>query len=200
MTFKASLRRLMVATSVPPIVSLYRWLYRTLIHLAVWRLSQFASLHAIYLRRGLASGALVPGITDIDLAVVGNWDAAAQERIQTCYQRLARWCPLYDPTIGIYTPESMAELRSDPFHGHRLAEGRRAWKLLFGEDCLRVLEPSPAGSASPGYEAEIKVWWSYFARWALSGRQPSRDRVFLNSLCYKVAAECIRMDCGQHLR
>jgi hypothetical protein len=196
MTAKALLRRLIVITSVPPIVGVYRAIYRLLIRAAVWRLKQAASVRAIYLRRGLAAGEGVPGISDIDLAAVGDWDAAAQIRVIESYERLARWCPLYDPTVGVYTPQSIADLfQADPFHRHRLAEGQREWKLLFGADCLSHLAPVPEEDASYGYEAEMKVWWTYFARWAFSPDQPP-DQIFLNSLCFKVATECFRMDCG----
>lgn len=196
MTPKAFLRRLIVTTSVGPIDGFYRAVYRLLIRAAVWRLKQAASVRAIYLRRGLAAGEGVPGISDIDLAAVGDWDAEAQARVTESYQRLARWCPLYDPTIGVYTPTSIAELfESDPFHRHRLAEGQREWKLLFGTNCLSQLGAIPEDEASYGYEAELKLWWSYFARWAYAADAPP-DQIFLNSLCYKVVAECFRMDRG----
>ena len=196
MTAKALLRRLIVTTSVPPVAGIYRAVYRLLIRAAVWRLKQAESVRAIYLRRGLAAGEGVPGISDIDLAAIGDWDAQAQARVTESYQRLARWCPLYDPTVGVYTPQSIAELfQSDPFHRHRLAEGQREWKLLFGADCLSQLGAVPEEEASYGYEAEIKVWWSYFARSAYAP-DDAPDQVFVNSLCYKVAAECFRMDCG----
>jgi hypothetical protein len=196
MTVKALLRRVIVTTSVPPIAGVYRAIYSLLIRVAVWKLKQSAQLRAIYLRRGLAAGEGVPGISDIDLAAVGDWDAGAQARITESYQRLARWCPLYDPTVGVYTPASIAELfASDPFHRHRLAEGQREWKLLFGDDCLSQLGPIPDEEASFGYEAELKLWWTYFARWAYAPDE-SRDPIFMNSLCYKVAAECFRMDRG----
>jgi hypothetical protein len=196
MTAKALLRRLIVTTSVPPIAGFYRAIYRLLIRAAVWRLKQAASVRAIYLRRGLAAGEGVPGISDIDLAAVGDWDAEAQARVTESYQRLARWCPLYDPTVGIYTPASIAELfEADPFHRHRLAEGQREWKLLFGDDCLSHLGAVPDDEASHGYEAELKLWWSYFARWAYVPNV-APDHIFLNSLCYKVVAECFRMVCG----
>jgi hypothetical protein len=195
MTAKAFLRRLIVTTSVPPLVSVYRGIYSLLIRAAVWRLKQTSQLRAIYLRRGLAGGEGVPGISDIDLAAVGDWDASAQARLTEVYERFARWCPLYDPTIGVYTPASIAELfESDPFHRHRLAEGQRAWKLLFGDDCLGHLAPVSEDEAAIGFEAELKLWWTYFARWAYA--EGPRDEVFLNSLCYKVVAENLRMDCG----
>jgi len=196
MTAKALLRRLIVTTSVPPVVGVYRAVYRLLIRAAVWRLKQAASIRAIYLRRGLAAGEGIPGISDIDLAAVGDWDTEAQARVTETYERLARWCPLYDRTVGVYTPASITELfQSDPFHRHRLAEGQREWKLLFGHDCLGHLGAVPEEEASYGYEAEMKLWWTYFARWAYSPGQPP-DQIFLNSLCYKVAVECFRMDCG----
>jgi predicted nucleotidyltransferase len=196
MNAKAFLRRLIVTTSVPGVVSIYRAVYRLLIRVAVWRLKQAASVRAIYLRRGLAAGEGVPGISDIDLAAVGDWDSEAQARVTESYERLARWCPLYDPTVGVYSPAGITEMfQFDPFHRHRLVEGRRQWKLLFGADCLSHLGPVSEEDASVGYESELKVWWSYFARWAYQPHLQT-DRIFLNSLCYKVTAECLRMDGG----
>jgi predicted nucleotidyltransferase len=197
MTGKALLRRLIVATSVPPIASLYRAIYRVLIRFAVWRLRQFGAVRAIYLHRGLACGDGIPGLSDIDLAVVGEWDRATESRVTEFWTRLARLCPLYDPTLGVYTPESLARLFAfDPFLRHRLAEGQRHWKLLFGEDCLSRLGALSEDQASAGYESEIRLWWTYFARRAFSIREDRSDRVLLNSLCYKVVAESLRMERG----
>jgi hypothetical protein len=196
MTAKALLRRLIVATSVPPFIALYHAVYRALIRFAVRRLRRFPSLRAVYLRRGLAEGRAIPGISDIDLAVVGDWDSGLQNVIAESWGRLARFCPLYDPAIGIYTPQSLLEqFQTDPIARHRLREGQLCWKLLFGEDCLRHLPPVSEDDAAVGYEGETRVWWTYFSRVAIEGWQSS-DRVFVNSLCYKAVAECIRMDCG----
>src|SRR5580658_3618732 len=196
MTAKALLRRLIVTTSVPPVVSIYRAIYSLLIRVAVWRLKQAASVRAIYLGRGLAGGDGVPGISDIDLAAVGDWDAAAQARVTESYQRLARWCPVYDPTVKVFTPASIAELfQTDPYNRHRFMEGQREWRLLFGADCLSQLGEVSDEDASHGYEVEMKLWWNHFAQRAfLPGPPP--DRIFLNSICYKVVAECFRMDRG----
>jgi predicted nucleotidyltransferase len=197
MTTKALLRRLIVTTSVPPIASLYRWIYRAFVEIAVRRLRRFPDLRAIYLRRGLAAGDGIPGISDIDLAVVGDWGAAAQTRVMDSYTRLARRYPVFDPTLGVYTPESLVRLfDTDPFLRHRLAEGQRRWKRLFGEDCLKRLGSLDENQAVVGYEAELRVWWRYFAYTAFSGRADLSDRIFVNSLCYKVVAESIGMESG----
>lgn len=197
MTTKALLRRLIVTTSVPPIASLYRWIYQAFVQIAVSRLRRFAGLRTIYLRRGLAAGGGVPGISDIDLAVVGDWDAATQSQVMDSYARLALRWPIFDPTLGVYTPESLARLFDiDPFLRHRLMEGQRRWKLLLGEDCLSCLGSLHENQAAMGYETELRVWWRYFAYIAFSGRADLSDRVFVNSLCYKVVAESIRMERG----
>jgi len=197
MTRKALIRRLIVATSVPMIAPLYLAVYWVLVRFAVRRLRRFALLRAIYLRRGLASVEVVPGIADIDLAVVGDWDAAAQARIASSYTRMARCCPLFDPTFGVYTPATLGESHAlDPFLRHRLAEGQRHWKLLHGEDCLAHFGPLSENDAATGYEAELRLWWTYFARCAFSVDTDLSDRIFLNSLCYKAVAESLRMDSG----
>jgi hypothetical protein len=195
MSAKSLLRRLMVATCVPPFEAMYRGVYWLFIWLAVWRLRQFSSLRAVYLRGGMAGAESVPGISDIDLTAIGDWDTSAREQVAQCYRRLASLCPLYDPGVAIYTPESLAKLfRIEPFHRHHLGEGRRQWKLLFGDDCLSGLAAGADHGPALGYESEIKVWWADFARGAFSAS--SSDPVLLNSRCYKTVAECFRMDCG----
>jgi len=115
------------------------------------------------------------------------------------YTGLARRWPIFDPTLGVYTPESLTRLfDTDPFLRHRLAEGQRRWKLLFGEDCLSCLGSLDENQAAVGYEMELRVWWRYFAYIAFSGRADLSDRIFVNSLCYKVVAESIRMERGLH--
>lgn len=196
MTAKALLRRLIVTTSVPPIAAFYRAGYRAFIRLAVRRLRKFPSLRAVYLRRGLAAGPGIPGISDIDLAAVGDWDAPQQSRVAESYQRLARAIPIYDPGLRVFTPQSLSPLeQADPFLRHRVGEGPGNWRLLYGEDCLSDVPPMSDEDEAVGCESELRYWWIYAAQAAIGGWRSS-DAVFINSLCYKVVAECIRADCG----
>jgi len=194
MTAKALLRRLIVASSIFPVAAAYHAVYRASIRLAVRRLRKFPSLRAIYLRRGLAAGPGIPGISDIDLTVVGDWDAAVQSRIVASHRRLARAFPLYDPDLGIFTPHALLD-QQDPFVRHRVAEGRKNWRLLYGEDCLGQMAPVTDDEAAVGYESEFRYWWIYLARVVIGGWRLS-DTIFVNSLCYKAITESIRMDCG----
>ena len=200
---KAFLRWMVVATSFPPFTLLYRALYSALIGLAVRRLRGLPGFKAIYLRRGLATGECVYGISDIDLAVIGDWDETRQELVATRYRRLARLCPIYDPTIGVYAPRTLGRLlETDAFHRHRLVEGQKTWRLLAGEDCLAGLPPVPAHKAAAGYEAEVKLWWTYYVRWAFAPAARRPDPIFDRSLCYKAVAEVARMAaalCGRPL-
>ena len=194
MTAKPLLRRFIVATSVPPFAALYRAVYRALIRLAVLRLRGVPGLRAVYLRRGLAVGPGVPGISDIDLAAVGDWDRGQQSRVEESYRRLARAVPIYDPGLRVYTPQSLApEAQDDPFLRHRVSEGPAQWKLLYGENCLKHVPAISAEDEAVGCESEFRYWWLHFAEEVIGGRSAG-DSVFVNSLCYKVVAECIRAD------
>src|SRR4051812_140637 len=90
------LRRLVVATAVPPFRQIYVAAYQALIEHIVRRLRRHPAVKAVYLRRGCAKEENLPGVSDIDFAVVA--DATQEERERFCaeYTRLARHVVLLD--------------------------------------------------------------------------------------------------------
>ena len=58
------------ATQFPPFVWFYHLLYAAAVRVAAARLRRIPGVRAIYLGRGLASGASVYGLADIDLTLI----------------------------------------------------------------------------------------------------------------------------------
>jgi len=194
-SLKPVIRWWLAATSFPPFIWLYRAVYELLVRLAVIRFKAFPGTRAIYLRRGFASGELIAGLTDIDLTVIGEFDAEEEKRLTRSYRRLASLVPLFDPGEIAETPERLRRrYQTNPHFQFRFSEGRQTWKLLFGRDYIRELPPLDPEKAFDGYVMEIKVWWSRFARFAFCSERLRADKVFTNSTCYKAVAEILRVE------
>src|SRR5208337_133404 len=101
----------------------------------------------IYLRRGLASGRPLYGLSDIDLLVMVTRGQHHRVRAQVRYQYelLRRLIPMLpEGELALYDPEEFRTLHEQsPFYRHRFEQGRRHWQRLFGEDIFRNLPPPP---------------------------------------------------------
>ena len=192
---KPYLRWWLAATSFPPLLWVYRAVYRLLIRWAVRRFTSFPGTRAVYLMRGMTGEEVLPGVSDIDFTVIGEWQEEERHRLMDSYRRLARWIPLYDPILSAHTPQEFASRYQTSHHFQfRFTEGMDSWKLLAGADYLRRLERLPWNRCFGGLHTETKVWWSRFARCVYAPDQGLADRVFDNSLCYKAASEILRVE------
>ena len=68
------LQRVALATQFPPFSWFYRWVYALAVLDCRRRLSRLHGVRAVYLRRGLAAGDPVFGLSDIDLLVMVDND------------------------------------------------------------------------------------------------------------------------------
>lgn len=188
------LRRLVLRTSVPPLLQLYRVLYRVVAWWAgrsLWKLAQPAT---IYLSRGCAGTDLVPGISDIDFVVITHEaDKNARERIRRRYRRLAaRWL-LLDPEIVMVDAQEFRYLhQTNRYHQFRIEEGRNRWRHLRGPDLLPTLPLPSLAQRQGGMVEELKVWWAQFAARVLMW-QPATDPVAANGVAHKATFEMIRL-------
>jgi len=194
-SLKPVVRWWLAATAFPPLSWAYRSVYWLLIHLAAKRLASFRGTRAVYLMRGWAGEEAVPGVSDIDFTVIGDWESDERERLMEWYARLARRIPLYDPILGAHTVEDFRKRYESTYHFQfRFTEGAASWKLLYGTDYVRQLEPLPWERALGGLHTEVKVWWMFFVRRAITAHGLRTDRVLNHSLCFKVVAEILRME------
>jgi hypothetical protein len=189
------LQTLALATQFPPFTWLYRWLYALAVRLCVRRLHRIKGVGAIYLRRGLASGRPLYGLSDIDLLVMLDGKQSHRVRAQTRYQYelLRRLIPMLpEGELALYDPGEFRFLyEHSPFYRQRFEQGWRHWQRLFGEDIFRGLPPPPAPAEARLLTLqELSPAWYYLSR----ELEPGDDRPpFLRRyVAYKALAEAAR--------
>ena len=162
------IQRIVINTSFFPFSYFYRKIYDLSIAIATLWLRRVDGVLAIYLRRGLAKGEIVYGLSDIDLAVIVKDDGvkgqSAKRRIRAIYNNLSRLIPLFgsgDKELAVYSYSEFLNLFSDyGFYKYRFNEGKHTWRLLFGEDLVRALpELEDTALYLPATE-ELKTWWA----------------------------------------
>lgn len=188
------LRRLVLATSVPPLLQAYQGVYRLVTLLALRLFRSYPAIRAVYLTRGSAKGEVVPLVSDIDFLVIHD-GLTQRERAElvAAYGRLARRTRLLDVHMQILDETWLRrQIAMDDHFRFRFAEGKATWKLLYGRDYVGELPlPEPA-ALEPGLIAEIKVWWMLLVWRLLGPRKNSREPIVRNSICYKAVSEVLK--------
>jgi len=162
------IQRIVVNTSFFPFSYFYRKVYDLSVIVASLLLRRVDGVLAIYLRRGLAKGEIVYGLSDIDLAVIVKDDGvkvqSTKKRVRAIYNNLSRFIPLFgsgDKELAVYSYSEFLSLFNDyGFYKYRFNEGKQTWRLLYGEDLLRALpELEDKALYLPATE-ELKTWWA----------------------------------------
>jgi hypothetical protein len=174
----------------------WRLAYELVAHVAAWA---FAPRGApVYVRGSLRSGELVPGLSDIDLAIVVPDDATANrltERWRRVHRRVGLAALLVDrPRMIVHADlgATVTVLTADAPVYVRHVDVRRAmerpglgedWRHLRGPDVLPQMPP-PAGHALRLHAwLEIAYWW----RWAFPALVDRGPRQ---------AAQCVKLVTG----
>jgi hypothetical protein len=195
------LQRLAVATQYPPFLWCYRLIYALAISLCTRRLRRIPGVRAIYLRRGLASGRPVYGLSDIDLMVMveGELTGKMAARVRHQYDLLRRVIPMLPEPgeLGLYNREYFQLLyRHSAFYRGRFDEGRRTWRRLWGEDVFADLPPRRDDARDTAWQ-ELRPAWNCLAleltadpsAHADGSARPSSARRYV---AYKAIAEAAR--------
>jgi hypothetical protein len=175
-SLKYFLQRLALRTQFPPFTWFYRALYAVSIRLCVRRFRRIRGVRSVYLRRGLASGRPVYGLSDIDLLVVVEDDpegrAAAQVRYQ--YEFLRRMIPMMaEGELALYDPNQLLALyRYSPFHRNRFEQGRHEWKRLFGDDVFSYLPATPEDTRFLVLQELMPAWYYLAQELAIDDARP----------------------------
>ncbi len=194
---KQTLRRFILATSVPPLLNLYRGYYSFVTMLALRLFRTFPEVKAVYLRRGGGSGKIFPLISDLDFAVfVEELGEQRRRELVRRYKELGRRTTVLDHFLELYDVRTFANLYQRSRRQYRFMEGRATWKLLYGEPFMQTLPALSLEQMQPGFYRELKIWWTVFV-W----RQVQKGRYYdeptsRNSLCFKATAEILKMELG----
>jgi len=195
---KLALRRFVVATS-GPLRPLYVAIYRFHVAYAVYRLKSLPGVHSIYLTGATTARDLKPGISDIDLAVNGNFSAEQERRVAETLGLLSRLSPLFDTQLwqnarSLSVVKSLYE--SDYYFQYRFNRGRSRWKRLYGDDLFALLPPVPGEKLAGGYYSEIRLWWTIIMKSIFGSGPTAKDRLFQNSIPFKSVGEILNMAAG----
>jgi hypothetical protein len=191
---KRWLRRIVVATSFPPFLQVYRWIYWMVIRLAVGMFRKEPKMRAVYLRRGYAKKEWIPGISDLDFQIfVDGLDGEGEKSLRRRYSRFARLAVLPDESLGVIDMKNLSAALASPTQQYRLMEGRATWMRVYGTDLLAALPNRPIEDMIAGLYTELRIWWTIFA-WQLLQLQDNRhEPISRNNICYKVAAEVVKV-------
>lgn len=185
---KLAVRWLVVATSGSPLRYVYAAIYRAHVAYALRVLKRLPGVQSIYLTGGAAIDDIKPGISDIDLTVIGEFSSEEQSRVSETLRRLSRLSPLYD-TVLSRCVQTLSDLRSlyetDYFFQYRFDQGRSRWKLLYGEAVFDHLPHVPEERRAGGYYTEMRTWWCYFLKSAFGSTVLAHDDIFRKSVAYK---------------
>jgi predicted nucleotidyltransferase len=189
------LQSLAVVTQFPHFTWLYRQIYALAVRLCVRRLQRIRGVGAIYLRRGLASGRPLYGLSDIDLLVMVDGKPHHRVRAQVLYQYelLRRLIPMLpEGELALYDPEEFRTLHEQSaFYRHRFEQGRRHWQRLFGEDIFRNLPPPPSPEEERSLALqELSPAWYYLSQELTEGEV--RPPFVRRYVAYKSLAESAR--------
>ena len=187
-------RRLVLATSVPPMLQAYRGAYKVATRLAVRLFRRYPAIRAVYLTRGSAKGEVLPLVSDIDFLLIHEGlSGADRAELHRAYRRLARVTRLFDAHLRIVDEATLRrDVRVNDHFRFRFAEGKATWRLLYGRDYVRELPTPDAETLDAGLLAEIKVWWSLFGWRFLETRKYSTETVTRNNVCYKAVGEVLK--------
>lgn len=195
---RMALRRAVVKSSRN---ALLRRLYLSLYDLHLWVATQlgrrYAGTRAVYLSSGMASGEWTIGISDIDIAIYGDWPDKRQFKLMKIFGLLTVLSPLFDrrSLASISSVDDMRHLcATDMFMALNHAIGARQWKLLYGEDVLAALPEISAERFSGCVYMDVRRWWSMLARTTFGQDITARDALFQNTICFKSVAGMLKAE------
>jgi hypothetical protein len=173
----------------------YRAFYHLVIFLVLRIFRSYAGIQAVYLRRGGAHGEIVPLVSDIDFALIGEPPApGAWAGLFDRYERLARITTILDRSLEVYDEETFfRSFQTNDYVRYRFVEGRRSWRLLYGKDFLAELPELAIEEMDGGFFNEIKVWWALFAWRFFQAQKYNDETVTQNNVCFKAVSEVLKM-------
>jgi len=196
---RCHLQKFAVRTQFFPFRNLYALLYKLALRACIRRLRRTDGVLSIYLRRGLASGEPVYGLSDIDLLVLVDEDnyPRAGARVRYQYDCLRQQIPMLGAgELAVYTPQQFRELHSySPFYRNRFEMGRWEWRRLHGEDVFRHLPGPASGDDSAILEELGPAWANLTGELANKNGQPGYLRRYLS---YKAIADAARVVLAVH--
>ena len=192
--WKTKVRYFLVWSSFPPVLTVYRWLYRVLIRVSAFVFARCRWIVALYLCRGCTKGEITPGVSDIDFILVVGPDVRLRRRAEAAFRYLRVFSlgliP-YHPSFVMNEEELNYRWRTIPFWRYRLQEGKQNWLLLQGRDALAALPAITDMERMASCFGEMNYWWAQFAEFLVQNENWRADIVLRQSICLKAVAEVL---------
>lgn len=187
------LQYLVLKTSFPPLLPLYRGIYALASRHIVWCLRRVPGVKAIYQHGGFVRGDLVPGISDIDTTIF--IEPQARTQVEALCQRCGRLWPMFRKSYDIqilsdYQRYGLQNVGSR----FQCFAGILYGKRVYGDELLRDYGRLPADQLPLGYYLELPPWWSHLCKEILPMPTSRRDEAWQLSIGYKVMAEIARLN------
>ena len=191
---RSYIRRFVLQTSVGPVRGLYVLLYRAMALLTARYVGAVPGVRSVYLRRGLAKGESVPGISDIDLAFITETDAeGAKQQVWERYRRAKRFFILLDESPDVVDRSTFQAQQRSTRYRYRLAEGKATWEVLYGADDRAELPDPVVDEMESSVYFELRYWWALYNRQVMGSEAARRDPIIRNAMCYKIVAEFLKI-------
>ncbi len=158
---------LVVKTSFFPLSYLYKCSYFLSVAIARKLLGNVPGVYSMYLRRGLAKGEIVYGLSDIDLLIIINNEdeEETRQKLLSTYKKLSRLIPLFgnvEQELAVYSMSEFFDLyHTYAFYRGWFNAGKTTWKLLAGNNIVATLPVPSDTQLIISTAEEYKVWWSH---------------------------------------
>jgi hypothetical protein len=192
--WKTKVRYFLAWSSGPPLLSMYRQMYRLAIGMAVFMFRRCRGIRAVYLSRGCSKGEITPGISDIDFILIVDEDAQGRRQAENVFhllQILTAGLIPYHPVFVLTEEELHYRWQNTPYWRYRLQEGKSTWSLLHGCEVLASLPAISEIERTTSCYAEMNYWWVQYCDLILQNDRYRDDFVMRNSMCYKAVAEVL---------
>jgi len=195
---KMAVRRSVVRSArLPLMAKLYSQIYQA--HLWVTKQigKRFAGTCVVYSSSGLAMGETNIGVSDVDIAIYGDWPDKTQYRLMYIFGTLMFFSPLFDKNSLAQicrVDDLRAFAATNMMMALMYARGARQWKVLYGTNVLGELPAISAERFDGCVYMDVRRWWGTFAPLCFGRDVTSRDQIFQNTICFKVVAEVLRAE------
>ena len=193
-SIKRKLVRFVLWSARPPILQIYKLVYRLTVQFAVFLLRHCRGVISIYICRGIAKNEITPGVSDIDLFIVTEDNSNSRRSVQ----KLCRILGIMTGNLIDYHPNLVTPLetffhrwKTSPAWQYRYREGKFTWKLLYGRDVLKELPPLDEIQRKGSCYAEMNHWWIRFVDVLFRSRAYYEDSVMSNVICCKAVSELV---------
>ncbi|MEP7362750.1 MAG: hypothetical protein ABI972_05800 [Acidobacteriota bacterium] len=188
-------RWVMIHSDWGPLRWLYRAAYAAAQHAAVALLRRQPGVVAVYARRGMARGSIQPGISDIDMILIGSQPLAANPAAYLAYQKLAGYLPILDKNVlwlGAGFLQEEYERRATVRYA--LRDGPSSMKLLWGARAMARVQPQTNEDAGPAMIYGLVLCWRVTTRLLLDRDTTAEDPILATSVAARMAGELARAE------